>query len=448
MTAAFPGRRRVAWIAAGLVVALIAGAAGLRAARSALTAVSESAGTMPTTRVTEGSLDLLIHMRGDVRAARQQAITAPPIGGSLRILEMVESGQLVEAGDLVVAFDPADQLYALEQAESDLREAEQNIIKRRADIGAQTAADEVALLTARFNVRRAELDARVDQDLIPANEYRIRQVSLEEARRTLVQTEQDVEARTTVNSAGLSVLEENRMKAQLAADRARQNLEMLEIRAPMDGVVSVRENLDSTQVFYSGMTLPPYRVGDLVNTARPIIDVFDMSGLEIRATVNELDRVNLAVGQEVTVTSGSAPGVEFPASVRAVSSMSQPPQRNLGPLRRFDVTVGLDDPDPRLKPGTAVDLVAAGPRVERALIVPRQALFEEEGRTMIYVKTGESFEARDVKVLHRGEARAAIEGVDAGVEVALVRPGGPASTAGSASADAPAAPPPAPAVPR
>ena len=63
--------------------------------------------------------------------------------------------------DVVMEFDPADQQYALEQAESELLEAEQEIIKRRAETQAQEAQDKVTLLTAQFDVRRAALDAAV-----------------------------------------------------------------------------------------------------------------------------------------------------------------------------------------------------------------------------------------------------------------------------------------------
>src|SRR5690606_19656009 len=149
----------------------------------------------------------------------------------------------------------------------------------------------VALLTAEFNVRRAELDAAVDEDLIPANEHKIRQVSLAEAKRTLEQTKQDVASRATTSTAGLAVLEERRVKAQLAADRARQNIESLEVKAPIDGVISVRENMDASGgVIFSGMTLPTYRVGDTANPGRPVMDLFDISRMEIRATVNEQER--------------------------------------------------------------------------------------------------------------------------------------------------------------
>lgn len=439
ITRPHPGRRWALILTAVVLVVGGLGALAIRATRSTVSAMSEAGPAVPMARVTKGALDLAIHMTGELRASGQQAITAPPVGGSLRVLTLVDSGSVVKKGDVIISFDPADQRYAIEQAQSELQEAEQNILKRRADIGAQNASDQVALLTARFNVRRAELDAAVDKDLIPANDYQIRQVSLQEARRALEQTEQDVKARTTVNSAGLSVLEETRVKAQMAADRARQNMEMLEIKSPIDGVVSVRDNMDSTTVFFSGMTLPPYRVGDLVNPGRPVIDIFDVSGMEIRSTVNELDRVNLSVGQKVTVTSDSIAGLELTATVRAISGLGQQ-QRNLGPLRRFDVTVALDTADPRLQPGTSVALTVAGPRIDNVLVVPRQAVFEREGKTMVYVKTATGFEPRDVKVAHRGESRAAIEGVDDGTEVALVRPDDvPGEATGSATAGGPAA---------
>ena len=138
------------------------------------------------------------------------------------------------------------------------------------------AQDQVTLLTAKFDVRRAELDAVIDQDLIGANAYRIRQVSLEEARRRLVQVTEDARSRSETNTAALAVLEEKRTKAQLSADRARQNMESLRIVASMDGIVSVRPNNDMGEMIIIGGEAPPYRVGDSVFSGRPVVDVLDV----------------------------------------------------------------------------------------------------------------------------------------------------------------------------
>lgn len=432
MSAGRPKRWRWVAIATGAVVVGGLVFLGVRATRSTMSAMADTGPAIPTARAERGVLDIQVHMTGELRASRQQALTAPPVGGTLRILTMVENGTEVTAGDVILSFDPADQRHALEQAESELLEAEQNILKRRADIGAQEAQDQVALLTARFNVRRAELDAQVDRDLIPANEYQIRQVSLEEARKAFERTEQDILARSAVSKAGLSVLQEARMKAQIAADRARQNMEMLEIRAPIDGVVAARENLDGVTVYFAGMMVPAYRVGDMVSPGRPVVDLFDVQGMEIRATVNEQERANLAVGQTVAVTSRSAPGAALAARVQAISGLGRAVMQQ-GPLRRFDVTLELTTPDARLLPGTSVDLVVQGARVEDALMLPRQAVFEQDGKPIVYLKAGAGFEPSEIKILSRSESRVAIDGIDAGAEVALIKPSSVPSGAGGAT---------------
>ena len=53
----------------------------------------------------------------------------------------------MKAGDVVMEFDPAEQQYALDQALSELAEAEQQVIRRRADIEARAAQDQVTCST-------------------------------------------------------------------------------------------------------------------------------------------------------------------------------------------------------------------------------------------------------------------------------------------------------------
>ncbi|HET9372055.1 MAG TPA: hypothetical protein VFO19_17465, partial [Vicinamibacterales bacterium] len=140
-----------------LLVLVLFGAGGVaawkyRASASTMLAAAEAGPVIPTTRVARGKIALNVRMDGELRPARQAALTAPAVGGMLRVLEVVDTGTAVEEGDAIMAFDPADQQYALEEALSQLAEAEQEIIKRRADIAAQTANDKVALLTADFDV--------------------------------------------------------------------------------------------------------------------------------------------------------------------------------------------------------------------------------------------------------------------------------------------------------
>ena len=168
-----------------------------------------------------------------------------------------------------------------------------------------------------------------------------------------------------LNTAGLSVLQQKRARSNLSAERARQNIESLVIKAPMDGVILVRENQDAAGgFFFFGMTLPAYRVGDTTTPGRAIVDIFDISALEIRASVNEQDRANISVGQKVTVRSNVAPSKRLTATVKSVSGLGRA-DRSAGPLRMFDVILVLDAAEKELRPGTSVSLVAQGKKIER-----------------------------------------------------------------------------------
>ena len=60
--------------------------------------------------------------------------------------------------------------------------------------------------------------------------------------------------------------------------------------------------------------------------------------------------------------------------------------------------------------------------MKNALFLPRQALFEKEGKPIVYVKTAKAFEQREVKIVRRTEAQIVIDGLAEGTEVALVNP--------------------------
>lgn len=378
----------------------------------------------PTARVTKGALKLTVHATGELRAGRTTTLVTPAVGGMLRIVRMTPTGVSVKAGDVVMEFDPADQQYQLEQAKSELAEAEQGIVKMRADAAVQAAQDQVTLLTARFDVRRAELDAS-GNEFIGAIQAQKNVLSLEEARRRLAQLEEDVKSRTVTNRASLAVSEERRNKAQLSMQRAQQIIDSLVMKAPIDGVVSVKENRDASGgMFFFGMVLPEYREGDSVWPGRPVIDVIESGRMEVRAKVDESDRTNLASGEPASVYVDTLPGETFRARVGALSQLAARASffESASITRQFDITFQFDKPDPRFKAGSSARVIIDDKSIPNALHVPRQAVFEKNGKTRVFVKVGERFEPRDVKVAQRTESRVALEGLAEGTEVALVDP--------------------------
>ena len=430
-------KRRIVWLA--LVAVVIAAGAAIAVGMPTLPERSDG---IPTTRVVRGSLELNVHASGELRAGRTVTLITPPVGGMLRIVRMVPTGVSVEKGDVVMEFDPADQQYNLEQARTELAEAEQEIVKMQADREVQLAQDAVDLLTARFDVRRAELDAQGNEFISPIDAQK-NLLSLEEARRRLAQLEDDVKSRSVTSQASMQVVEEKRNKAQLAMQRAQQVIDSLVLEASVDGVVSVKENRDASGgMFFFGMVLPEYREGDSVWPGRPVADIIESGRMELRAKVDESDRSNLVEGQVAEVTVDALPGQTFTAKVGALSGLASrgnffEPTASIS--RLFDVTFQFETPDPGLKAGASARVFIKGKRIDDALHVPRQAVFEKNGKNHVFVRVGTHFETREVKVLQRTESRIAVEGLSEGTEIALIDPEAAVkSTAAASSSPLPA----------
>jgi multidrug efflux pump subunit AcrA (membrane-fusion protein) len=410
-------KRRLIWIAGvvvigGIVTTLAGGSPVLPERRS----------PVPTAKVVRGPLKLTVYATGELRAGRTMSMIAPPAGGGLRIVKLLPTGTGVKKDEVALEFDPADQIFAVEQAKSDLAEAEQQIIKLKADTDVQASQDKVNLLTARYDVRRGELDAAGDE-FIGAIEAQKNALTLEESRRRLQQLEQDAGARAITTMAGLGVVEERRNKAQLAMQRAQGIIDSLVMKAPIDGVVSVKENRDNLYFYFSGMVLPQYREGDTTYPGRNIVDIVENGKMEVRAKVTETDRDNLKAGQKATVQIDALPGRTFTARVGALSgNASRGSFFETSAVRQFDIGLDLDQLDPQMRAGSSLRVVIDGQELAGALHVPRQAVFEKNGKNYVFLQIGDRFDRRDVKVVNRTESRAVISGLNEADVIALVDP--------------------------
>jgi hypothetical protein len=112
---------------------------------------------IPTAPLQRGRVETQIFAIGDLRAARTLQIGVPPMGGLLTIVALAESGTWPSRRATRSWSSIRPIRSCVEQANFDLKLAEQEMVKAQAEAAAQTADDDVALLEARFAVRRAEL---------------------------------------------------------------------------------------------------------------------------------------------------------------------------------------------------------------------------------------------------------------------------------------------------
>jgi len=378
---------------------------------------------VPTATVKEVDLQLKVFTTGALKTSQSRTVIAPPIaGGTLQIITLAQSGAHVHTGDVVLEFDPSQQEYNLGQSRSDLLQAEQEIVKAKADAAVQTAEDQTALLKAKYAVRRAELEVSKNELVSPIDAQK-NLLALDEAKRAQAQLQQDVQSHSASNQAALAISEEKRHKARLSMEQAEQNIKNMHITSPIDGLVVIHGNRESTGGFFmDGMTLPDYHVGDQVNPGSSIAEVIDISHLEVEAQIGETDRVNLKPGQSVEIKIDALPGEAFSGKVQTVGGATSHEFWDDNTQHKFDVAVELDHTDTRLRPGFAVRLSILGDNLSRAVSIPGGAVFDHDGKKVVYCKRNRGFEMQEVKVRAVSEGRAILSGLPAGTVVALVNP--------------------------
>ena len=408
-------------------LALTLGLAGLSGACRQTSALANDP-EIPTATVKESDVQLKVETTGFLKTEQSRAISAPPIaGGTLQIIKLARFGAQVHKGEVVLEFDPSQQEYNLAQNRSDLQQAEQEITKAKADAAVQTAEDQTALLKAKYAVRRAELEVSKNE-LVSKIDAQKNLLALDEAKRALAQLEQDIHSHSASNEAALAISKEKQHKAKLAMDQAEENIKKMSVTAPIDGLVVILGNRDAMGgFFFGGMTLPEFHVGDQVNPGTPIAEVIDISHLEVSAQVGETDRTNLKAGQAVDIHVDALPGQTFSGKVQSVGGATSHEFWDDSGLRKFDLAIQLDSKDPRLRPGFAARLSIRGDQLSKAVSIPSEAIFERDGKKIVYCKRGRGFDPQEVKVRALSEGRAILEGVPAGTVVALVNPEAKAS---------------------
>lgn len=414
------------------IVVLVAAAVGVRAALIEFKPVEQQ---VPTARVKRGTLEIKMYAVGELRATQTVSLMAPAVagGGALQIVSMMKTGTRVKPGDIVVAFDPSEQEYKLEEARSEVAEAEQQIAKSKADAAVSAAQDKVALVKARYDVRLAQLDVSRNE-LLSSIDAQKNNLALDEAKRRLAQLEQDVKSRVVSNQAALAVLEEKRNKSQLTMQQAQQAIESLKVRTKIGGVVSIQDNMDAMGgIMFTGMVLPEYREGDVVRPGRVVAQVLETNDMEVQSKVAESDRANISPGEAVEVKIDAYPGLVLPGHVKSVAGVATSSFFSADGTRKFDAAFRIDKPDPRLRSGQTARITVEGQQIKDALFLPRQALFDKDGRPVLYVHEGNNFVEREVKITHRTESQITIEGLKEGDEVALVDPNKVATTTSGAS---------------
>jgi hypothetical protein len=116
----------------------------------------------------------------------------------------------------------------------------------------------------------------------------------------------------------------------------------------------------------------------------PLGEIPELSSMQVEAYVLEADAGGIAAGQDALIIVEAHPERTFKGKVEKVEPIAKPRFRG-SPVQYFGVTLALDETDPKImKPGARVRATITLEKSESAIAIPRQAIFDRDGKRIVY----------------------------------------------------------------
>src|SRR5215813_1264524 len=353
-------------------------------ANSSPTPASVQSSAIETEIVAPQSIAGVIPATGKILVPENRVAVIGPVNQGRIVRLYAGQGTVVRKGQKLADLESAD----IDQAEADylkaLADYENALRSSAAEVKlAQESYDRNKLLyeqkvTAGKNLQAAEHDLEVAKAAAESSVNGTK-AALTAARRHLLLL--------GLNDATIEALSK---KTDLAAT--------FPLNSPIDGIVVERNAT----------------IGASVGTDANLFKIIDLSQVWIDANVFEKDLQRVRAGQEVKLTVPAFPGATFSGRVILINSVVDPDTRTV------KVRTEVANPDGRLKPDMFANVQIVTDVNRAAISIPKSAVLNEEGKTIVFVAEGNGYKKRQVQAgIQNNDRVEIVDGLAAGDRVVV-----------------------------
>lgn len=354
-----------------------------------------------------------VKAEGTLEAVEATHLLAPAdADGPLKIAWLAEDGTHVKAGDVVVRFDDTDAKRKAADSGDDVKAAERAMSKVQVESKTTRHKREATGELADFERVVAEEFVSDDTEVFSRNEIIESTIDVELADAKATHSDNVAGVEKNVSGHNLALHRIDKQRATREVERAETELANLEVTAPHDGLVVLERN-------WRGDTV---RVGDTIWRGQKLGELPQAGAMQAPMFVLEADAGNLVPGLAADLRVEAHPGKMHAATIERVDNLAKPRHPDV-PVHYVGIMMKLAETDPKtMRIGQRVTAVI---RIEKpdALVVPRSAVFDRDGATVVYRKDGDDFEAVEVETGMASPGRVVVEsGIEAGDVLALRDP--------------------------
>lgn len=345
-----------------IVVAIVAAVVGLAAFVSLHRGeVPVRAGVAVRTNITSS-----ISTNGKVEPIHYFEAHAPAPGTVKRVL--VHAGDQVKVGQLLLQLDDADARKQAAEAQAAIREAEANLAAVQHGGTREEVLTNQAQLTA----------AKSDRDTAQRNLNALR--DLQQKGAASPGEVRDAQTRLESAQTQVDLLQQKLTSRYSNPEVARVQAQLDQARAAYAAAEDLLHHSDVTTTTAGTVYSLPVRQGAYVNAGDLLVQVADLTKVQVRAFVDEPDIGRVAEGEKTTVTWDAMPGRNWTGTVIQVpTTVVKNDTRTVG-----EVLCAVDNRDRKLLPNVNVNVNIVTASSANALVVPREAVHQQDGQRFVY----------------------------------------------------------------
>jgi HlyD family secretion protein len=327
-----------------------------------------------TVAVKRGTVKKILLLDGELRAVRSRTIFGGSTWDDVKIVYMPPEGTVVKAGELTLELDSTNTLNKIKDTDEKIVAAENEIVRVKSQHESALRDLEVELSKLWLAYEQAKLKAKVPNEVVSRREFQEAQLALEKGKTEYENHLNKIEQKKQEQAAELQVkiIEKEKLKVQL--DQAKSDLDGMKIKAPTDGMVLYNDHWNERRKL---------QIGDLVWPGWPVVQLPDLTEMEVLAQVNEVDGPRLSIGARTEVKLDSYPDKMITGEIKDISQTAIKANR-MAKAKIFRVTISLDQTLKEImKPGMSALVSVTIGETQPNLLVPRATVKFDGERALV-----------------------------------------------------------------
>ncbi len=296
---------------------------------------------------------------------------------NLTIKHMAEDGKPIMPGMPVIAFEDRRLRERLAEKQSQLETAKKQRQQKQLESEQKLEQLKLDIAEAKMNLEKAQRKTELNDPTLASKDMQKYQLELELAQ-VSYQIKQELLELHLKSISSSELMEQRKIdRLKLEVDELNSSIDKLQIKADREGFVLHLSDWNNNK----------FSNGQSVSVMQKVIEVADLSKMQVKAVIDEPLAQQVSVGQEVNVRLDAYPERIFKGEIIELSDVFRTFTREQ-PKVVFDAIIELKDVDSDvMRPGMNARVAIQVNDERQGIFIPENYIVKESGQVFTLVKS-------------------------------------------------------------